>query len=82
MADLVLNETGLFPHANPGVMTREEIAALREVSVSQGIMLESVSERLTANGGVHYGSPDKDPLSACRPCATPANCRSRSRPGS
>jgi FO synthase len=61
MCELVLRETSLLPHANPGVMTREEIAALREVSVSQGIMLESASERLCAPGGVHYGSPDKHP---------------------
>ncbi|MGI8927618.1 MAG: 5-amino-6-(D-ribitylamino)uracil--L-tyrosine 4-hydroxyphenyl transferase CofH [Tepidiformaceae bacterium] len=61
MAALVLKETGLFPHANPGVMTRDEIAALRRVSVSQGIMLESVSERLCQKGGVHFGSPDKRP---------------------
>ncbi|MGH2610658.1 MAG: 7,8-didemethyl-8-hydroxy-5-deazariboflavin synthase CofG, partial [Tepidiformaceae bacterium] len=61
MAQLVLNETGLFPHANPGVMTRDEIAALRRVSVSQGIMLESASDRLCEKGGVHYGSPDKRP---------------------
>jgi len=61
MATAVLEETGLLPHANPGVMTREEIAALREVSVSQGIMLESVSRRLLEKGQVHYGSPDKDP---------------------
>ncbi len=61
MSALVLKETGLFPHANPGVMTREEIAALREVSVSQGIMLESVSDRLHQKGMVHYGSPDKRP---------------------
>jgi FO synthase len=51
----------LLPHANPGVMTREEIAGLREVTASQGIMLESTSERLCRQGGVHYGSPDKAP---------------------
>ncbi|MBI5947466.1 MAG: 5-amino-6-(D-ribitylamino)uracil--L-tyrosine 4-hydroxyphenyl transferase CofH [Chloroflexi bacterium] len=61
MAELVLKETGLLPHANPGVMTRDEIAALRKVTVSQGIMLESASERLCQKGGVHYGSPDKRP---------------------
>ncbi|MGH2633738.1 MAG: 7,8-didemethyl-8-hydroxy-5-deazariboflavin synthase CofG, partial [Tepidiformaceae bacterium] len=61
MCELVHRETGLLPHANPGVMTAEEIAALRRVSVSQGIMLESVSERLCEKGGVHYGSPDKRP---------------------
>ncbi len=61
MCALVLNETGLVPHANPGVMTRAEIAALREVSASQGVMLESTSTRLCEPGGVHYGSPDKRP---------------------
>jgi FO synthase len=61
MCALVLRETGLLPHVNPGVMTRDEIAALREVSVSQGLMLESISERLCQPGGVHYGSPDKLP---------------------
>ena len=61
MARAVLDEVGLLPHMNPGVMTREEIAALRTVSVSQGIMLESVSPRLGARGGVHHGSPDKEP---------------------
>jgi FO synthase len=61
VADLVLRETGLLPHVNPGVMTAEEIAALRRVSVSQGIMLESVAERLCERGGPHYGSPDKHP---------------------
>jgi len=61
MCELVLRETGLLPHANPGVMTREEIALLRGVTVSQGIMLETVSERLSRKGGPHYGSPDKHP---------------------
>ena len=61
MAELVLRETGLLPHVNPGVMSAEEIALLRRVSVSQGIMLESSSERLCERGGPHYGSPDKRP---------------------
>ncbi|EFH80797.1 5-amino-6-(D-ribitylamino)uracil--L-tyrosine 4-hydroxyphenyl transferase CofH [Ktedonobacter racemifer] len=61
MAELVFRETGLLPHANPGVMTADEIALLRRVSVSQGIMLESASERLGERGGAHYGSPDKQP---------------------
>jgi FO synthase len=61
MCALVLRETSLLPHINPGVMTREEIASLRRVSVSQGIMLESVSPRLCEEGGPHYGSPDKVP---------------------
>lgn len=57
----VFEETGLFPHANPGVMNRDEIAALRDACVSQGLMLESVSDRLCRKGGPHYGSPDKIP---------------------
>ncbi|HEY5301900.1 MAG TPA: 5-amino-6-(D-ribitylamino)uracil--L-tyrosine 4-hydroxyphenyl transferase CofH, partial [Acetobacteraceae bacterium] len=61
MCALVLKETGLLPHVNPGVMTREEIAALRDVSASQGVMLESTSRRLCEPGGVHFGSPDKLP---------------------
>ena len=61
IAGRVAEETGLLPHANPGVMTAEDIALLRKVSVSQGIMLESVSPRLMRKGEVHHGSPDKDP---------------------
>ena len=61
MAGAVLAETGLLPHINAGVMTEGEIAALREVSVSQGLMLESTSLRLLEKGGPHYGSPDKQP---------------------
>jgi FO synthase len=61
MARAVYEETGLLPHANPGVMTREEMALLRTCSVSQGIMLESVSDRLCEPGMPHFGSPDKVP---------------------
>ena len=61
MCRLVLEETGLLPHANPGVLTRDDLAALREVSVSQGIMLETVADRLSERGGPHFGSPDKRP---------------------
>lgn len=61
MARVVLEETGLLPHVNPGVMRREEIELLRRVSVSQGIMLESISPRLLERGMPHYGSPDKRP---------------------
>ena len=48
MCALVLRETGLLPHVNPGVMSEAEIAALRRVSVSQGMMLENASPRLGA----------------------------------
>jgi FO synthase len=61
MAALVLKETGLLPHLNPGVMSLEDIKRLRAVSVSQGIMLETASERLAGKGGPHFGSPDKRP---------------------
>jgi FO synthase len=60
-ADLVFEETGLFPHVNPGLMTSRDIGALREVSLSQGIMVESITPRLMGKGGPHYGSPDKAP---------------------
>ena len=61
MAGLVLKEAGLLPHLNPGLLTRDNLDALRKVSVSQGIMLESASERLSQRGGPHFGSPDKLP---------------------
>jgi FO synthase len=61
MCALVLRETGLLPHANPGIMSRFEMAGLRKVSASQGVMLESLSARLCEPGGVHCGSPDKRP---------------------
>src|ERR671932_986654 len=59
--ELVLKETGLLPHANPGVLSGEEIQDLREVSVSQGIMLEQASERLLGRNMAHWASPDKVP---------------------
>ncbi len=61
MARLLIQETGLLPHLNPGVMTVEDLQRLRPVSVSMGLMLESASERLCQRGGPHFGSPDKVP---------------------
>jgi FO synthase len=61
MAALVFRETGLLPHLNAGVMDLEDIRRLRPVSVSQGIMLESTSDRLSHKGEPHFGSPDKLP---------------------
>jgi FO synthase len=61
MAIRVIEETGLLPHLNPGVMSYEEIARLKQVSASMGLMLETSSDRLAARGGPHFGSPDKVP---------------------
>lgn len=60
-ASAVHRATGLLPHLNPGVMTRDDLRRLRPVAASMGIMLESSSERLCARGGPHWGSPDKHP---------------------
>src|SRR5436853_3629994 len=62
----VIEETGLLPHLNPGVMSWEEMARLKNVSASMGLMLESSSTRLTERGGPHFGSPDKDPAMRLR----------------
>jgi FO synthase len=59
--ELVLEETALLPHANPGVLSEEEVRVLRKVSVSQGIMLEQASERLLGRDMAHWASPDKVP---------------------
>ncbi|MEV6767155.1 bifunctional FO biosynthesis protein CofGH [Nocardia sp. NPDC051030] len=62
MSIRVLEETGLLPHLNPGVMTWEEMSRLKPVAPSMGMMLETTSTRLfTEPGQAHYGSPDKDP---------------------
>jgi FO synthase len=61
MAKLVLQETGLLPHLNPGVMDAADLLELRPVSASMGLMLESASDRLCERGGPHFGSPDKVP---------------------
>src|SRR6516225_23546 len=60
-ARAVYDQTGLFAHLNPGHLTPSDVAALRVVSLSQGLMLESASERLCERGGPHHGSPDKHP---------------------
>ncbi|MFE5139373.1 bifunctional FO biosynthesis protein CofGH [Streptomyces fagopyri] len=62
MAILVLEETGLIPHLNPGVMSWTELQRLKPVAGSMGLMLESTARSLWSEpGGCHYGSPDKDP---------------------
>jgi len=62
MAIRVLEETGLLPHLNPGVMSWTELSRLKPVAPSMGMMLETTSRRLfDVKGQAHYGSPDKDP---------------------
>jgi FO synthase len=62
MAIRVLEETGLLPHLNPGVLTWQDFQRLKPVAPSMGMMLETTSERLfTTQGAAHFGSPDKDP---------------------
>ncbi|MCO5969200.1 bifunctional FO biosynthesis protein CofGH [Actinoallomurus soli] len=62
MAIRVLEETGLLPHLNPGVMSWRDLQRLRPVAPSMGMMLETTSRRLfEEKGGAHFGSPDKDP---------------------
>ena len=61
MSRLIRDETRLFPHANPGIMSGAEIASLRSTNVSMGLMLENISERLTEPGMPHHNCPDKVP---------------------
>jgi FO synthase len=67
MAIKVLEETGLLPHLNPGVMSWTELQRLKPVAPSMGMMLESTADRLWSQpGGPHYGSPDKQPAARLR----------------
>ena len=62
MSIRVLEETGLLPHLNPGVLSWQDFQRLKPVAPSMGMMLETTSARLfTERGGPHFGSPDKDP---------------------
>jgi FO synthase len=62
MAIRVLEETGLLPHLNPGVLSWQDFQRLKPVAPSMGMMLETTSRRLfSERGGAHFGSPDKDP---------------------
>jgi len=61
MSELIVEKTGLFPHANPGIMTSPEIESLRPTNVSMGLMLENISPRLMEPGMPHHNCPDKDP---------------------
>ncbi len=69
MCELTLRESPLLPHANPGVMSERDLSMLREVTVSMGIMLETVSERLLGPGMAHDRAPDKVPARRLRTIA-------------
>ncbi len=66
MCALVLEETSLLPHVNAGTLNDDEIDMLRPVSASMGMMLETVSRRLTRKGMPHYACPDKTPVQRLR----------------
>jgi FO synthase len=66
MCALTLEQSSLLPHANPGLMGERDLAALREVNVSMGIMLENVAERLLGRGLAHDNAPDKVPARRLR----------------
>ncbi|MBL1435218.1 MAG: 7,8-didemethyl-8-hydroxy-5-deazariboflavin synthase CofG [Rhodobacteraceae bacterium] len=66
MCALVLAETTLLPHVNAGTLTDDEIDMLKPVSASMGMMLETVSRRLTRKGMPHYACPDKTPVQRLR----------------
>jgi FO synthase len=61
MCELVLERTGLLPHANPGVMDGAALARFKESNASVGLMLETVSTRLMRDGLAHFRAPDKVP---------------------
>jgi len=75
MAIRVLEETGLLPHLNPGVLTWQDFQRLKPVAPSMGMMLETMSTRLfTEKGGPHFGSPDKDPAVRLRVLEDAGRC--------
>ncbi|MBC8240650.1 MAG: radical SAM protein, partial [Alphaproteobacteria bacterium] len=75
MADLVFRETGLLPHINPGVMNAEEIRMLHGVSISMGLMLESVSDRLCEKGVPHHGAAVNSPAPRRQTLPPPGGAR-------
>ncbi|HEV2451029.1 MAG TPA: bifunctional FO biosynthesis protein CofGH [Streptosporangiaceae bacterium] len=75
MAILVLEETGLLPHLNPGVLSWADFQRLKPVAPSMGMMLETTATRLfTERGGPHFGSPDKDPAVRLRVLEDAGRC--------
>ncbi len=75
MAIRVLEETGLLPHLNPGVLSWQDFQRLKPVAPSMGMMLETTAARLfTEPGGPHFGSPDKDPAVRLRVLEDAGRC--------
>jgi FO synthase len=75
MAIRVLEETGLLPHLNPGVLSWQDFQRLKPVAPSMGMMLETTATRLfTEKGGPHFGSPDKDPAVRLRVLEDAGRC--------
>jgi FO synthase len=75
MAIRVLEETGLLPHLNPGVLAWQDFQRLKPVAPSMGMMLETTATRLyTEKGGPHFGSPDKDPAVRLRVLEDAGRC--------
>ncbi len=71
----VLEETGMLPHANPGILGRGDLQRLKEVNPSMGLMLESASARLMLPGGAHDNAPDKKPALRLRTIAEAGKLR-------
>ena len=82
LSDQRIEETGLLPHLNPGVMSYEELARLRHVSASMGLMLETTSERLTRRGGAHLDHRTSVRRCGCGRSRMPVASPSRSPPAS
>ena len=75
MAIRVLEETGLLPHLNPGVLSWQDFQRLKPVAPSMGMMLETTATRLfTEKGAPHFGSPDKDPAVRLRVLEDAGRC--------
>jgi 7,8-didemethyl-8-hydroxy-5-deazariboflavin synthase CofG subunit len=61
MCEMIVDKTNLLPHSNPGILSREELASLKKVNASMGLMLENSSTRLCGEGEPHQYSPGKNP---------------------
>src|SRR5579864_8116814 len=81
VAEVVLRETALWPHLNPGTMSRDEMAPLRDVSASMGLMLENTSDRLCGPGGPHEHAPSKRPRARPRTLQAAGALRGPFTPG-